>query len=109
AGLTHLFALLRRRVASASLRSVLQDLKQPGRAHSPADARRRDDVFRAATLAFDEDVTGQPGAGDAVGVAGRDCAAVDVQEGVRDPSLVAAVVDLHGVRLVMLPEAYMFE
>ena len=57
----------------------LQHFEHPGRAHAAADAHGDAHPFGAAPLALDERVAGQALARDAVGVAERDRAAVDVE------------------------------
>jgi hypothetical protein len=85
-------------------RSRFRELRTPRRPHAAADAHGDDDALGAAALAFDERVAGQALAGDAVGVAHRDGAAVDVQAVARDAQLVAAIDHLHRERFVQLPQ-----
>ena len=61
-------------------------------------------LLGAAPLAFDQRVAGQALAADAVRVADRDRAAVDVEPVHRDAELVAAVEHLHREGLVQLPQ-----
>src|SRR5881296_3502762 len=80
------------------------NLEQAGRAHAAADAHGADDVTGAAALALDQRVADHARAAHAVRMADGDRAAVDVELLHRDAELVAAVDDLHGERLVQLPE-----
>jgi hypothetical protein len=67
--------------------SAFRGLRTPRRTHAATDAHGDDDALGAAALAFDEGVAGQALAGDAVGVAHGDGAAVDVQAVAGMPSL----------------------
>src|SRR5690606_14298811 len=68
------------------------------------DAHGDHHVLGTAALALDQGMTGEPGAGDAVRVADRNRAAVDVELLHRDAELVTAVHDLRRERLVQLPQ-----
>ena len=81
------------------------DFEQSRCAHAAADAHRDDDMTRATPLAFDQRVTGHARAAHAVGMADRDCTAVDVELVIVDAEPVAAVDDLDRERFVELPEA----
>src|SRR5580765_2179025 len=84
---------------------ISRHLEQARRAHASPDAHGHHDVFRAAPLALDERVAGQPCPGGAVGVAHRDRSTVDVEALVGDAQAVAAIDHLHGKGFVQLPQA----
>src|SRR5690349_19316818 len=84
---------------------LLQNLEQTRRAHAAADAHGDHRVFGLAAAALDQSVTGEARAGHAVGMADRDCAAVDVDLVGVDAELVAAIDHLHGEGFVELPQA----
>src|SRR6478672_7791658 len=81
-----------------------EHLEDARSAHAAADAHRDDDLLRAAALAFDQRMAGETLAADAVRMADRDRAAVDIEPVHRDAELVGAVEHLHRERLVELPE-----
>src|SRR5262245_56052672 len=91
------------RFCEASL-NVSAQLEQPGRPLAAADAHRHDAVPDLAPLHLVGQRADQARAGHAVGVAERNRAAVDVQLLRVDPQAIAAVDDLHGERLVQLPQ-----
>src|SRR6185295_1849343 len=88
----------------ATGRQRSQDFEHAGSAHAAADAHRDDDLLGAAALAFDQRVTGEALAADAVRMADRDRAAIDVEPVHRDAELVGAIEHLHRERLVEFPE-----
>src|SRR5690606_18582843 len=80
-----------RRAGSAGLRArragwplPSEDLEQSRGALAAADAHGHDHVLHATAPALDQRMPHQPRAADAVGVADRDRAAVDVEPVVRD-------------------------
>ncbi len=58
---------------------LLGDFEEAGGAHAAADAHRDADVFHVAAFAFDERVHHHARTRDAVGMADRDRAAIDVE------------------------------
>src|SRR5215510_12561235 len=80
------------------------DLEQPRGAHAAADAHGNHGELRAAPLAFDQRVAGEPRARHAIRMAERDRATAHVELVVRDAELVAAVDHLHREGFVELPE-----
>src|SRR5215217_8981201 len=90
--------------ATADPREVSKHLEHACRAHAATDAHRDEDAPGAAALAFDQRMSGEALAADAVGVADRNRAAVDVELVHRDAEGVGAVEHLDRKRLVELPE-----
>jgi hypothetical protein len=82
-----------------------ENFEQSRCAHAAADAHRHDAVFRAAPLAFDQQVAGHARARHAVRVADGDRAARHVELVVRNAEFVADVEHLAGECFVELPDA----
>src|SRR5262249_42095230 len=80
------------------------DLEQAGATLAAADAHRDHTPFGLATMAFLQDVAGQPRTGHAERVADRDRAAVHIVLGRVDAEPVAAIEALAGEGLVQLPD-----
>src|SRR5688500_1237520 len=80
------------------------NLDKPRRAHAAADAHRAHRQTRVPAFALDQGVTRESGARHAVWVSERDRATVHVEPVVRNAKLVSTIEDLHGERLIELPQ-----
>src|SRR6202030_2847787 len=78
--------------------------EQARRPLAAANAHRHDHEPGAAPLAFDECMTGEACAADAVGMSDRNRAAVDVQALVRNAETIAAIQHLASKRFIKLPQ-----
>src|SRR5256885_5020112 len=78
--------------------------EQARRPLATANAHRHDHEPRAAALAFDECVTREACAADAIGMADRNRAAVDVQALVRNAEAISAIQHLASECFIELPE-----
>src|SRR5205085_1628855 len=80
------------------------DFEQRRGAHAAADAHRDDGMLHATAPSFDQGMSDEPRAAHAERMPDRDRAAVHVEPFLRNAEAVAAMEDLHGERLVELPE-----
>ena len=82
-----------------------ENFKQPCGSHSATDTHCADDIACAAALPFDQSVAHHARTGHAIGMPHLDRSAIDVENFVRDPQMVAAGDHLTGEGFVQLPQA----
>ncbi|KAG1648298.1 hypothetical protein GQR58_029958 [Nymphon striatum] len=83
---------------------LLENLKQPCRAHAATNTHGANHVFRAATLALDQRMTNHPRTGHAIRMSDRNCATVHIQDVVGDAQNITRLDDLNRKGFVQFPQ-----